>query len=109
MNYGMRCHDICPKGDINTVFDTVKTNGIHQIQLAFGKSISGFDFGPGHYSPGLACMIADELKKRDIHVAILGCYINPTDPDEGRRKASVAKFIEHLKYARILGADMGGT
>ena len=51
MNYGMRCHDICPKTDIDTLLDTVKENGICQIQLAFGKSISGFDFGPGHYCP----------------------------------------------------------
>ena len=52
MNYGMRCHDICPKGDIDAVFDGVRDSGIHQIQLALGKSISGFDFNYGHYSPG---------------------------------------------------------
>lgn len=109
MNYGMRCHDLCPKGDMDTVFDTVRDNHINQIQLAFGKSISGYDFGPGHYSPGFAHMIQKKLKERDIHVAILGCYINPTDPDEARRKAGVARFIEHLKYARIIGADMVGT
>lgn len=109
MNYGMRCHDICPKGDIDTVLDTAAANGIRQIQLAFGKSFTGYDFGPGHYSPGFAHMIADKLRERQIHVAVLGCYINPTDPDESRRQASVARFIEHLKYARILGADMVGT
>lgn len=109
MNFGMRCHDICPKGDIDTVLDTVKSNKIHQIQLAFGKSIAGYDFSAGHYSPGFAHMIADKLKERDMHVAILGCYINPTDPDEQKRKAAVAKFIEHLKYAKIIGADMVGT
>lgn len=72
MNYGMRCHDICPKTDIDTLLDTVKENGICQIQLAFGKSISGFDFGPGHYSPGFAHMISDKLKARGVHVAVLG-------------------------------------
>ena len=40
---------------------------------------------------------------------ILGCYINPTDPDENKRQLSVARFIEHLKYAKIIGADMVGT
>ena len=109
MNFGMRCHDLCKKADIDTVFDTVRENGIRQIQLAFGKSIEGIDFSAGHYSPGMAHMIGGKLKERDIHVAILGCYINPTDPDEKKRKASVAKFIEHLKYARIIGADMVGT
>ena len=109
MNYGMRCHDICPKGDIDTVLDAVKNNGIHQIQLALGKSIDGFDFNYGHYSPGLARMIRKKLEERDIHVAVLGCYINPTNPDEGARQAEVRKFIEHLKYARTIGADMVGT
>ena len=109
MNYGMRCHDICPKGDIDTVLDAVKNNGIHQIQLALGKSIDGFDFNYGHYSPGLARMIRNKLEERDIHVAVLGCYINPTNPDEGARQAEVRKFIEHLKYARTIGADMVGT
>ncbi len=109
MNYGMRCHDICPKGNVDTVLDAVKALGVGQIQLALGKSIAGYDFGPGHYSPGLAHMLADKLRERHIHVAVLGCYINPTDPDEEKRQASVAKFIEHLKYAKIMGADMVGT
>lgn len=109
MNFGMRCHDICPKGDIDTVLDAVRSNGIDQIQLAFGKSIAGFDFSAGHYSPGLAHMLAGKLKEHGIHVAVLGCYINPVDPDERKRQAAVAKFIEHLKYAKIIGADMVGT
>lgn len=109
MNYGMRCHDICPMGDMDTVFDAVKNNNISQIQLALGKSISGYDFNYGHYSPGFGSMIGQKLKERNIHVAVLGCYINPTNPDEKTRQAEVRKFIEHLKYARAIGADMVGT
>lgn len=109
MNYGMRCHDICPQGSMDEVFDAVKKNGIDQIQLALGKSISGYDFNYGHYSPGFGRTIGQKLKERNIHVAVLGCYINPTDPDEGKRQAAVRKFIEHLKYAKAIGADMVGT
>lgn len=109
MNYGMRCHDICGKETLDQVFDTVKANRIDQIQLAMGKSIAGYDFSYGHYSPGFAHMMDKELKKRGIHIAVLGCYINPTNPNEAKRQAEVAKFIEHLKYAKILGADMVGT
>ena len=109
MNYGMRCHDICQKGTMDEVFDAVKANGIHQIQLALGKSISGYDFNYGHYSPGFRSTIGQKLKERDIHVAVLGCYINPTNPDEKMRQAEVRKFIEHLKYAKAIGADMVGT
>lgn len=109
MNYGMRCHDICPKSDIDTVFNAVRDNKINQIQLALGKSIAGYDFEYGHYSPGFGRMIRQKLEERDIHVAVLGCYINPTNPDEKERQKAVRKFIEHLKYARAIGADMVGT
>lgn len=42
-------------------------------------------------------------------MAVLGCYINPVNPDEKERQKAVAKFIEHLKYAKVIGADMVGT
>ncbi len=109
MNFGMRCHDICGRGTVQEVLDHVAENGILQIQLAMGKSFTDYDFGYGHYSPGLAHYLREELDKRGIHVAVLGCYINPTNPDESRRQAEVRRFIEHLKYAKILGADMVGT
>ncbi|MGL5436642.1 MAG: sugar phosphate isomerase/epimerase family protein [Lachnospiraceae bacterium] len=109
MNYGMRCHDICKRGNIDQVLDTVKANNIDQIQLAMGKSFEGYDFSYGHYSPGFAHMIADKLGERGLHVAVLGCYINPTNPNEEKRQTEVKKFIEHLKYAKIIGADMVGT
>lgn len=76
MNYGMRCHDICPKTDIDTLFDTVAANHVDQIQLAMGKSIAGYSFDYGHYSPGFARMIKKKLDERNIHVAVLGCCIN---------------------------------
>ena len=54
-------------------------------------------------------MIRKKLDENDIHVAVLGCYINPVNPDEKERQKAVAKFIEHLKYAKVIGADMVGT
>ena len=105
----MRCHDICPKTDIDTLFDTVAANHVDQIQLAMGKSIAGYSFDYGHYSPGFARMIKKKLDERNIHVAVLGCYINPVNPDEKERQKAVQKFIEHLKYAKVIGADMVGT
>ncbi len=109
LSFGMRCHDICPKMPMEALFQEVKANGIDQIQLAFGKSISDYDFSVGHYSPGFAHYIRKKLDENGIHVAVLGCYINPINPIEEKRQAEVAKFIEHLKYAKIIGADMVGT
>ena len=109
MNFGMRCHDICTPGTVTEVLDHVKENGIMQIQLAMSKSFTDYDFSYGHYSPGMAHYVRSKLDKRGIHVAVLGCYINPVNPDESKRRAEVNRFIEHLKYAKILGADMVGT
>ena len=109
LNTGMRCHDLCPRMEMEKLFARVREHDIHQIQLAFGKSISDYDFTTGRYSSGFARAIAGELEKNNIHVAVLGCYINPTNPVESRRRSEVARFIEHLKYARIIGADMVGT
>ncbi len=109
MNYGMRCHDICPKADMDTVFDAVQNLGVQQIQLALAKSIEGYNFDYGHYSPGFGREIRKKLEKRGIHVSVLGCYINPTNPDEEERQKAVRRFIEHLKYAKAIGADMVGT
>ena len=89
--------------------NTIAANHVDQIQLAMGKSIAGYNFDHGHYSPGFARMIRKKLDENDIHVAVLGCYINPVNPDEKERQKAVAKFIEHLKYAKVIGADMVGN
>ena len=109
IQFGMRCHDLCPKMEMEKLFEEVKANNIHQVQLAFKKSITNYDFSTGHYSAGFGRYIRSLLEKNDIHVAVLGCYINPTNPIESKRQAEVARFIEHLKYAKAMGADMVGT
>ncbi len=109
INAGMRCHDICPKMELEGLFKEVKAAGVSQIQLAMSKSISNYNFEPGHYSAGFARYIRTLLEENGVHVAVLGCYINPVNPIESRRQAEVARFIEHLKYARVIGADMVGT
>ena len=109
IDYGMRCHDICDKAPFLDVLDTVQGQNIHHIQLAMSKSVSDYDFSTGHYSAGFGYYIGKELEKRQIHVAVLGCYINPAQPDPVKRNAEIARFIEHLKYAKRIGADMVGT
>lgn len=109
MGFGMRGHDLGGKQKFDELIEKVTKNKIEQIQLAFAKSITDINFATGHYNPGLGHFIGKKLRDNNIHVAVLGCYINPTTPDENARKANVKKFIEHLKYARAIGADMVGT
>lgn len=109
IQFGMRVHDLCPKGPLLTVLDSIHDADIKHVQLAFGKSVSDYNFSTGHYSAGFGNYIRRELDKRDIHIAVLGCYINPANPDDAAREAAVDRFIEHLKYAKRIGADMVGT
>ena len=63
LNTGMRCHDLCPKMEMEKLFAQVREHDIRQIQLAFGKSISDYDFTAGHYSSGFA---REEVLPEDI-------------------------------------------
>ena len=109
IQFGMRVHDICGKGTVTEVLDKVQDLGIKYIQLAMSKSFSEVDTSVGHYNAGLGDYVGEECRKRNIHVSILGCYINPAHPDEDKRMLEVQKFIEHLKYSKRIGADMVGT
>lgn len=109
MAFGMRAHDLGGKQTFDQLIDKLTEHNIDIIQLAFKKSIIDIDFTTGNYNPGLGHFINKRLADNNIHVAVLGCYINPTNPDENKRKAEVARFIEHLKYAKAIGADMVGT
>ena len=109
IQFGMRAHDICPKGSVTEVLDAAQGLGIRYIHLAMNKSFRDVDTSVGHYNAGLGDYVGEELMKRDLHVSILGCYINPAHPDEEQRLQNVQRFIEHLKYAKRMGADMVGT
>ena len=109
LNTGMRCHDLCPKMEMEKLFAQVREHDIRQIQLA-SESPSAIMILPQAITAlVLLRTIARSLEKNHIHVAVLGCYINPVNPIESRRQAEVARFIEHMKYARIIGLIWWGT
>ena len=109
IDFGMRCHDICSKAPLTDVLDMVRDQGIRHIQLAFSKSVSDYEYDAMHYSTGFGYYTGEELRKRGLHVAVLGCYISPANPDPAKREKEIARFIGQLKYAKRIGADMVGT
>ena len=78
------------------------------IQLALAKALADAP-RPGGLSPGYARRIRRVLEKRDIAVAVLGCYINPVHPDPEVREAQLRSFEEHLRFARDFGCALVGT
>lgn len=86
MAFGMRCHDLGGKQTFDQLIDKLTEHKINNVQLAFKKSIIDIDFTTGHYNPGLGHFIGKRLAENNIHVSVLGCYINPTTPDEKKGK-----------------------
>lgn len=109
IQFGIRAHDFCPPGKMDDLFSGLRRAGIHHIQLALEKSVADYDFTYGHYSAGFAHLIGEKLKENELHVAVLGCYINPVNPDETQRMAEINRFIERMRYAKRMNADLVGT
>ena len=108
MYVGIRAHDL-PERDIISLSEKLSKLDIREIQLALPKSIDNIDFGAGRFSPLLARTLKKELSKNDINISVLGCYINLSTEDESARQKEIDRFIEGLKYAKYMYADMVGT
>lgn len=104
MKKGIRGHDVRATG-LKNIDKMCKESGIEYIQLVLEKSIE--DFPQGAYSPEYAQSIKEELPNTKI--AILGSYINPSDPDEKTLRASIEMFKEKIKYATVLKPIAVGT
>lgn len=97
MKIGVRGHDI-EAHDPEKLCKELNALGVRNIQLVIHKSFPGF------------CFTDDEMQslKRvlghyGIHVAIYGCYIDPLV------QADREKFHQHIRYAKMLDADVIAT
>ncbi|MEO2076804.1 MAG: sugar phosphate isomerase/epimerase family protein [Bacillus sp. (in: firmicutes)] len=107
-NLGIRAHDI-QKSSIEEVADVVVAKGLTSVQLALKKSLKGINSELGSLSPGFAHTIGSVFKKRDLQIAVLGCYINMIHPDLTQRRRELDRFKEHLRFARDFGCSIVGT
>lgn len=104
MKKGIRGHDIRAVG-IENIATTAKEHGIGYLQLVLEKSIS--DFRLGDFSEAYAEKIKNQLG--DTEVAILGSYINPSNPDDEGLATDIEKFKEKIKFATVLNPIAVGT
>ena len=104
MKKGIRGHDVRATG-LKNIDKACRASGIEYIQLVLEKSIE--DFPQGAYSPEYAQKIKDELPNTKI--AILGSYINPSDPNEETLRVSIERFKEKIRYATVLNPIAVGT
>ena len=104
MKKGIRGHDVAESG-LENICERCEKQGISYLQLVFEKSIDGFK--TGNFTEEYANSIKEQLGK--IKVAILGSYINPSNPDDNGLQYDIAKFKEKIKYASILKPIAVGT
>ncbi|MBC2605316.1 sugar phosphate isomerase/epimerase family protein [Pelagicoccus albus] len=101
---GARAHDYgtLPAGDLAA---TLQKNGFCCAQVALNKAIQGLDLKPGDLNPGLAWQVGRGFADHGVQIAVLGCYINPVNPDDAQRGELLRFFKDHLRFV----GDMGGS
>jgi L-ribulose-5-phosphate 3-epimerase len=107
-NIGIRAHDI-ENHSIEQVAIEVANKGLTSVQLALSKSLKNINTGLGSLSPGFAHTIGSVFQKKDIKIAVLGCYINMIHPDQQERRKGLERFKEHIRFARDFGCSIVGT
>ncbi len=108
LSFGMRGHDT-KATDIESLAEILEGVGAEHVQLALKKSFKDVKWRNSVLSPELGRYIKKTLDEHGIRVSVLGCYINPVNPDESKRREEIEWFKAHLKFAKYLGCDMVGT
>jgi L-ribulose-5-phosphate 3-epimerase len=108
MNLGVRAHDFgrLPAGELGR---RIRAHGFTCVQLAPAKALAEFAAPGGRLTPEFAASAREALAAAGVRIAVLGCYINPVDPDPARRREQLERFKDHLRMARHFGCRVVGT
>lgn len=108
IHLGVRAHDF-GKLPPDQLAATVAAKGFTCVQLALAKALAGLNTETGNFTPGLARHVRQSFERHDVNIAVLGCYINPIDPDKDLRTQQMRRFKEHLRFARDFGCSVVAT
>lgn len=101
---GARAHDFGTTSAAELA-SRLQKNSLCCAQLALNKAIEGLNLKPGDLTPGLAWQIGEAFRDHGVQIAVLGCYINPVNPDDAARGELLRFFKDHLRFV----GDMGGS
>ncbi len=106
MRIGIRAHDM-EKAPFEELVQNINKKGFYCAQLALQKAIHDFNVKPEAMTPGMALYMKEVFLKNKVEVAVLGCYLNLTNPVE--RKEILETYKTHMRFASLLGCGMVGT
>jgi len=109
--FGVRAHDFGTL-PVEALARRVAASGAACVQLALSKALAGSPSVPDALGPGGAAAVRDAFGRRDVGIAVLGCYIDLVAPDPRGREDSLLRFEAHLRAAvsfdcRIVGTETG--
>ena len=108
MRIGVRGHDYgCASAPV--MAERISNAGFCCFQLALHKAIEGMKPVCGQLNPGLCYDIRTAFEKKNLEVAVLGCYIDPANHDDEKRAYEVKRFRENVAYCRQLGSNIVAT
>lgn len=105
---GIRAHDF-GKMESSLLAKIVIENKLNSVQLALNKAIKGIDEIEGAISSDNLDKIAKDFKENKVDISVLGCYLNYAHPNVNVRNKNVNICLNHLEYAKRLGARVVGT
>lgn len=105
--FGLRGHDIAD--NFKDMCTNAKNSGIKKLQFAIAKTVNDVNFDETGYDAELSAKIKEQLDIHDLHVSVLGCYINPVDANKEALETQLTRFKNFLHYAKDFSADVIGT
>jgi sugar phosphate isomerase/epimerase len=108
IQFGVRGHDF-GKMPVAELADKIAEKGFTCLQLATAKAVPDIDCGAGKLSTGLARHIAKTFASKGINIAVLGCYVNISHPDDAERGKLLDRFKEHIRFTRDFDCPIVGT
>lgn len=106
MRLGCRAHDL-GKTTAGELAGRIVDAGFQSAQLALPKALLDAPEA-GELSAEYARGVAKSFADRGAAIAVLGCYINPIHPDQAERERGIARFKEHLRFAKDFSTGKGG-
>ncbi len=104
---GVRGHDLPGKTLEEFVATMEKYPKLSHIQFAPMKSFPNIFTSSDKLSPGLALYVQETLKKYNLSISILGCYLNIMQFEE---KPELKKtFFDYMLYTRAFGSEVIAT
>lgn len=106
--FGLRAHDYGrrPEEDLAGI---LASRGASHAQLAPGKALAGISAEPGSFTPARAARTSEAFRAAGLRVSVLGCYVDLLDPNPAPRGRALARFLEALERAPVLGAGLVAT